>query len=225
MGKDQVSTGKEGQPAETGIMTADATMVPDYYARLGVDPGADRAEIEAALQRMQPAWSMGTRNPKTRHANQLYLDEIPALRKALLSDPASRAAYDAELAMVQVAERERKLDELQRRVRLRAAKGGLTASDRRLLADEAAKLGLSEDDLLRVTRPIPNLVEAASVDERCRAGPGPARGRARPVDPAADPGGARASGLPRPVRRAAASRATLRSPTSSPAPTPNVSAG
>ena len=75
---------------------------------------------------MQPAWSMGTRNPKTRHANQLYLDEIPALRKALLSDPASRAAYDAELAVAQIAERERKLDELQRRVRLRAAKGGLS---------------------------------------------------------------------------------------------------
>ena len=56
----------------TGTATTDATMVPDYYARLGVDPGADRAEIEAALQRMQPAWSMGTRNPKTRHANQLY---------------------------------------------------------------------------------------------------------------------------------------------------------
>ena len=53
-------------------------MVPDYYARLGVDPGADRSEIEAALKRLQPAWSMGTRNPKTRHSNQLYLDEIPA---------------------------------------------------------------------------------------------------------------------------------------------------
>src|SRR5215469_11717914 len=112
-------------------------MVPDYYARLGVDPGAGRAEIEAALKRMQPVWSMGTRNPKTRHANQLYLDEIPALRKAVLSDPASRAAYDAELAMVQVAERERKLDLLLRRVNLRAAKGGLTATDRRLLSEEA----------------------------------------------------------------------------------------
>ena len=41
-------------------------MVPDYYARLEVDPKADRAEIEAALQRKQPAWSMGTRNPKNR---------------------------------------------------------------------------------------------------------------------------------------------------------------
>ena len=187
--------------------------------------GPSRAEIEAALKRMQPAWSMGTRNPKTRHANQLYLDEIPALRKALLSDPASRAAYDAELAMVQVAERERKLDELQRRVRLRAAKGGLTASDRRLLGDEAAKLGLSEDDLLRLTRPIPNLVEAASVDEDRRAGCRPARRRARPVDPAADPRCARASGLPRPVRCARRQRATHRFATSPPAPTPNVSAG
>src|SRR5271156_4650324 len=118
-------------------------MVPDFYARLGVDPGAERSEIEAALKRLQPAWSMGTRNPKTRHANQLYLDEIPALHKALLSDPASRAAYDAENAMSRLAERERKLDALHRRVILRAAKGGLNAADRRLLSDEAAKLGLS----------------------------------------------------------------------------------
>jgi hypothetical protein len=121
--------------------------------------------IEAALQRMQPAWSMGTRNPKTRHANQLYLDEIPALRKALLSDATSRAAYDAELAMIQAGERERKLDELERRVRLRAAKGGLTASDRKLLTDETARLGLREDELLRLTRPISNLVEAVSIDD------------------------------------------------------------
>ena len=135
-------------------------MVPDFYARLGVDPGAQMSEIEAALKRLQPAWSMGTRNPKTRHANQLYLDEIPSLRKALLSDPASRAAYDAELAVAQIAEHDRKLDELQKRVRLRAAKGGLSASDRKLLADEAAKLGLSEDDVLRVTRPIPDLIES-----------------------------------------------------------------
>ena len=119
-----------------------ATMVPDYYARLGVDPRAEKAEIEAALKRMQPAWSMGTRNPKTRHANQLYLDEIPALRKALLSDPASRAAYDADLAMVQGAEREQKLGILLRRVNLRAAKGGLTAKDRRLLSDEAIEAGI-----------------------------------------------------------------------------------
>jgi hypothetical protein len=141
------------------IAETNAPMVPDYYARLGVDPRAERVEVEAALKRMQPVWSMGTRNPKTRHANQLYLDEIPALRKALLGDAASRAAYDAELAMVQVAERDRKLDHLLRRVNLRAAKGGLTATDRRFLAEEATKLGLSDEDLARVTRPIPDLVE------------------------------------------------------------------
>src|SRR5262249_13120720 len=102
-------------------------------------------------------------NPKTRHANQLYLDEIPALRKALLGDPSSRAAYDADLAMVQGAEREKTLSRLFRRVNLRAAKGGLTAKDRRLLADEAKKLGLSEADLLRLTRPIPDLLESPAI--------------------------------------------------------------
>src|SRR5271157_820930 len=132
-------------------------MVPDYYARLGVDPGADAAEIEAALKQQQPVWSMGTRNPKTRHTNQLYLDEVPALRRALLSGPEPRAAYDAELAAVQIAEREQKLDELQRRVRLRAAKGGLTTADRTLLRDEAARLGLDGDVLDRLTRLIPTL--------------------------------------------------------------------
>jgi hypothetical protein len=137
-------------------------MVADFYARLGVAPEADTAAIEAALQRKQPEWSMGTRNPKTRHANQLFLDEIPALRRALLGDPTSRAAYDAELAMVRSAARDRKIDELQRRIRLRAAKGGLSASDRQLLVGEAAKLGLGEDELARLMRPIPNLVEAPS---------------------------------------------------------------
>ena len=73
------------QPTQTGA--AQASMVPDYYARLGVDPGAEPAEIEAALRKQQPVWSMGTRNPKTRHTNQLYLDEVPALRRALLSGP------------------------------------------------------------------------------------------------------------------------------------------
>ena len=99
---------------------------------------------------------MGTRNPKTRHSNQLYLDEIPALRKALLAIRPRGAAYDAELAVAQIAERDAKLDELQKRARLRAAKGGLTPADRTLLVEEAARLGLSEDDLLRVTRNIPD---------------------------------------------------------------------
>ncbi len=137
-------------------------MVPDYYARLEVDPGADRAEIEAALQRKQPAWSMGTRNPKNRHTYQLYLDEIPALRRALLGDPGTRASYDAELAVARRSEREGRLDELQRMVRLRAAKGGIGASDRELLVAEATRLGLDHEDLLRLIRPIPGLAEAAT---------------------------------------------------------------
>jgi hypothetical protein len=139
-------------------------MVPDYYARLGVDPGAGMAEIEAALRKQQPVWSMGTRNPKTRHTNQLYLDEVPALRRALLSDADARASYDAELAAAQIAEREEKLDELQRLIRLRAAKGGLTAADRSLLRDEAVRLGLLEAVLDRLTRLIPSLATAARPD-------------------------------------------------------------
>src|SRR5262245_57054606 len=127
-------------------------MVPDYYARLGVNPEADGSEIEAALKRCQPAWSLGTRNPKTRHTNQLYLDEIPALRRALLGDPPTRAAYDAELASAKWSQRQEKLDELQRKVKLRAAKGGLNTADRTLLRDEAAQLGLDEDELDRLTR-------------------------------------------------------------------------
>src|SRR5947208_14796970 len=104
-------------------------MIPDYYAMLGVDPKADRATLEAALARCQPAWSSGTRNPKTKHTFQSYLDQIPALRQALLGDPATRAAYDAERAAARRAERDVKLDELQRLLALRAAKGGLTVSD------------------------------------------------------------------------------------------------
>jgi hypothetical protein len=139
-------------------------MVPDYYARLGIDPGASAAEVEAALRKQQPVWSMGTRNPKTRHTNQLFLDEVPALRRALLSGPESRAAYDAELAAAQIADREDKLDELQRRIRLRAAKGGLTPADRSLLRDEASRLGLTDDVLDRLTRLVPSFSAPARVD-------------------------------------------------------------
>lgn len=132
-------------------------MAADYYTRLGIDPKAERAVVDAALKKKQPTWSMGTRNPKTRHEFQLYLDEIPALKRALLSDAASRAAYDAELEMARAAEREAKLDAFDRLVRVRAAKGGLTTTDRARLADEAARLGLSSDDVYQALRPIPSL--------------------------------------------------------------------
>src|SRR3954447_6269058 len=114
-------------------------MVADYYAMLGADPGADRASLESALARCQPAWSSGTRNPKTKHTYQSYLDQIPEIRRTLLGDPIARKAYDAELAAAKRAERDRRVDELQRLVRLRAAKGGLSADDRTLLAEQAAR--------------------------------------------------------------------------------------
>ena len=174
-------------------------MVPDYYARLGVDPAADPAEIEAALKNQQPVWSMGTRNPKTRHTNQLYLDEVPALRRALLSGPEERAAYDAELSAVQIAEREQKLDELQRRVRLRAAKGGLTAADRNLLRDEAARLGLDGEVLDRLTRLIPTLATPAGHADLDEPDDGPPTDVPGPFHPAADSRGPGAPGQARPV--------------------------
>jgi len=130
-------------------------MVADYYERLGVEPTATTAEIEAALKKRQPAWSMGTRNPKTRHANQLYLDEIPALRGALLGSPEARAIYDAELAAAREAARAERLDELQRLIRVRAAKGGLSPADRELLRDEAVRLGLEAGDLDSLARTVP----------------------------------------------------------------------
>ena len=82
----------------------------------------------------------------------------------MLGDPVSRAAYDAELAVVQIAERDAKLDELQKRARLRAAKGGLSPADRTLLLDEAGKLGLTADDLHRVTKNMPVMAELVSVN-------------------------------------------------------------
>jgi hypothetical protein len=130
-------------------------MVPDYYAMLGVAPNADHSEIEAALSRQQPAWSSGTRNPKTKHAFQSYLDQIPALRHALLGDPAARASYDLQVEAVHQADRSRKLDLLQKLVKLRAAKGGLTVSDRALLRGRATALGLSADDLDKLAEPFP----------------------------------------------------------------------
>src|ERR1700745_2717944 len=133
-------------PRIRGLETRQRTMVADYYTMLGVDPGADRGTLATALARAQPLWSSGTRNPKNKHTFQSYLDQIPALRQALLGEPSARAAYDAELAASRRAERDRKLDELQRLVRLRAAKGGLTVSDRTILRAEAVRLGLTHDD-------------------------------------------------------------------------------
>lgn len=137
-------------------------MLLDYYTILEVEPDADRPAIEAALARKQPYWSSGTRNPKNKHAFQSYLDQIPAIRQALLGDPSSRLAYDAERRAANQADRDRRLDALQRLIKLRAAKGGLTVADRRLLRDEAVRVGLNPSDLDRLAEPFPPKPEAPS---------------------------------------------------------------
>jgi tetratricopeptide (TPR) repeat protein len=135
-------------------------MVVDYYAMLGADPRADRSSLEAALARCQPTWSSGTRNPKTKHTYQSYLDQIPEIRRTLLGDPGVRSAYDAELDAARRALRDQKLDELQRLVKLRAAKGGLTVADRSMLREQAELLDLDPSDLDRLIEPIPPKPEA-----------------------------------------------------------------
>jgi hypothetical protein len=140
-------------------------MVPDYYAMLGVDPHADRAAIEAAMERCRHQWSSGTRNPKYKHTYQSYLDQVPEIRRRLLTEPATRTAYDAELKAEFDSRRTAKLDELQRLIRLRAAKGGLTVSDRNLLRDRTTSLGLTADDLARLIEPIPPKPESPALDE------------------------------------------------------------
>ncbi|WP_169979691.1 hypothetical protein [Tautonia rosea] len=134
-------------------------MVADYYEMLGIRPDADRASIEEALARCQPKWSAGARNPKHRHTFQSYLDQIPAIRAALLGDLATRSGYDAELAAQRRLQLDRKLDELQRLIRLRSAKGGLTVSDRDRLKAEAQRLGVPDDAFARLLEPIPPLPE------------------------------------------------------------------
>ena len=145
-------------------------MVADYYAMLGIAPRADRAAIEAALDAARHQWSSGTRNPKYKHAYQSNLDQVPEIRRRLLGDPATRAAYDSELAAEEVGRTQAKLDALQRLVRLRAAKGGLTISDRSLLRDRASLLGLTADDLARLIEPIPPMPEAPAAVEPAETG-------------------------------------------------------
>mgnify|MGYP000894281037 CR=1 FL=1 len=137
-------------------------MKPDLYAILGVNPNDDTATIEAALARQQPAWASGTRNPKRKHEYQSYLDLIPEIRKTLLGDPYVRAAYDAERAAGLRVERDRKLDELQLHVRMRAAKGGLTPADRARLDDKAKALGLNGDDLAKLVHAYPEVADSSA---------------------------------------------------------------
>ena len=117
-------------------------MVVDYYALLEVEPGADPSAIEAAIRRLQPIWSAQTRHPSRGTRYQSQLESIPEIRRRLLGSKVERALYDAELASRHRADREGRLNTLQRLVRLRAAKGGLTVQDRQQLRVEADRLGL-----------------------------------------------------------------------------------
>ena len=146
-------------------------MVEDFYEILEVDPRADQAALQAALSRWQPVWSSGTRNPKTKHKFQSYLDQIPAIKRTLLGDPAARASYDADRLAALQGQRDVKLDELQRWVRLRSAKGALTPTDRTILADTANRLGLSQADLDRLTAPIPTRPDESAPVEAPEAAP------------------------------------------------------
>lgn len=134
-------------------------MASDYYKMLGVDRRADRDAIEAALLAKQPEWSAGTRNPKNKHTFQSYLDQIPQIRRSLLGAPLARAAYDAELTAEEEIAKRGRLEALSRLVKLRAAKGGLTVSDRRSLRTEAGKLALEPADLDLMIEAIPPLPE------------------------------------------------------------------
>ncbi|RUL82513.1 fibronectin type III domain-containing protein [Tautonia sociabilis] len=140
-------------------------MAADYYEMLGVPPEADRKTIEEALARCQPKWSAGARNPKHRHTYQSYLDQIPTIRATLLGNPSARASYDAELAAQRRLQLDRKLDELSRLVRLRAAKGGLSVSDRDRLRVEADRLGVPPAEFDRLLEPVPPLPEAPADPE------------------------------------------------------------
>ncbi|WP_435017116.1 hypothetical protein TA3x_004709 [Tundrisphaera sp. TA3] len=137
--------------------------MPDYYALLGVDPDADRAMLENALARLQPVWSSGTRNPKTKHIYQSYLDRIPEMRRCLLGTAEARTAYDAERTASLRADREARLDAMQRLVRLRAAKGGLTKADRDALRERAGRMGVDAADLSHLVAPFPDLKPEAAV--------------------------------------------------------------
>ncbi|MDX2039389.1 MAG: hypothetical protein SFX72_22275 [Isosphaeraceae bacterium] len=140
-------------------------MVPDFYALLEVDERADRDVIETALESKRRVWSSGTRNPKYKHTHQSYLDQIPEIRRCLLGDPAARAAYDAERLSAAMADRRRRLDELQGLVELRSAKGGLTVTDHALLRERATALGLSASDLTPLIEAIPPRPETPVEDD------------------------------------------------------------
>ena len=140
-------------------------MILDYYQILGVDRSADSSTIEQALGRKRIEWSKGTRNPKTKIQYQKYLDAIPEIKRSLLHDSESRKAYDSELdALVRKEKRER-IQEFERKVRLRSAKGGLSAIDRDELRVLAAKEAIDDQLFENLTRSIADFNRPSRVQE------------------------------------------------------------
>jgi hypothetical protein len=168
-----MAQGLDAKPQRNG-------SIPDYYTLLGLDLRADASAVEQALARCQSQWSSGTRNPKTRHTFQSYLEQVPQIRQALLAGSDARARYDAELAASRRSERDALMGQLRRKVRLRAAKGGLAPADRALLSREALRLGLTQSDLDELTLGLPSLPDDPAA--RDDGDDGPAR---EALDPSA----------------------------------------
>jgi hypothetical protein len=134
-------------------------MVVDYYALLGLDRHADRLAIEAALARCQAEWHARMSDDGAGGRIRAYLGSVPAIRRSLLGSTAARAAYDAELLSMHQSTRQHALDRLQHLVELRAAKGGLTVSDRQRLRVEAERWGLAREEVDRMASAFPPLPE------------------------------------------------------------------
>ncbi|MGE5755972.1 MAG: hypothetical protein ACM35G_09700, partial [Planctomycetaceae bacterium] len=124
--------------------------------RTGRDRGHDGAPPAGLVS--------GARNPRTEQTYQSCLDQIPP--------PAAPGATGSSTRF-------------KRRVRLRTVKGGLTASDRALLRDEAVKLGLDSDDLDRLAR---SMMARSSRTSRGRAPARPSRSRRGSTRRAGAPG-------------------------------------
>lgn len=134
-------------------------MPLNYYEILGIDRSADSQSIEQALGRKRIEWSKGTRNPKTKIQYQKYLDVIPEIKRSLLSDAEGRKAYDAELDALARKEKLERIEEFERRVRLRSAKGGLSSTDRDELRALAAKFAIDDQSFESITRHIADFAE------------------------------------------------------------------
>ena len=137
-------------------------MVPDYYARLEVDPegrsGRDRgcAAAQAAgvvdgdAEPQEPAYlsALPRRDPRAAAGAPGRPGDPRRVRRRARRRPAGRAGGDGSTSCSGGSASA-------------PPRGDSGASDRELLVAEATRLGLDDDDLLRLIRPIPGLVEAA----------------------------------------------------------------